>query len=62
MIQLCERCYGQIDPATERFYRLAHIDHADASGHVVWNHAAVHVDPCGSVPADAPAGRRDRAA
>ena len=52
-VLLCERCYGPIDPERERFYRLAHVDHAEPSGRLVWNHAAVHTEPC--VPAGAPA-------
>lgn len=61
MTELCERCYGPVDPTTERVYRLAHIDHADAAGNVAWNHAVVHVDPCGPW-ATTTAERRDRAA
>lgn len=61
MTEICERCYGPVDPVTERVYRLAHIDHADASGEVRWNHAVVHVDPCGS-SMPTPAERQDRAA
>jgi hypothetical protein len=44
---LCERCYGPIDPIQERYFRLAHIAGADRNGHVAWNHATVHTDPCG---------------
>lgn len=44
MTLLCERCYAPVDPATGRYYRLAHIDHADAEGNVTWRHAVVHVD------------------
>lgn len=46
MIFLCERCYAPVDPATDRFYRLAHIDHADADGNVFWRHTVVHVEAC----------------
>ena len=48
MTLLCERCYGPIDPESERFYRLAHMAGADRDGTVSWNHATVHTDPCGS--------------
>lgn len=46
MILLCERCYAPVDPTTDRYYRLAHIDHSDAAGNVAWRHAVVHVDTC----------------
>ncbi|ANY09247.1 hypothetical protein [Pseudonocardia sp. HH130630-07] len=59
MILLCERCYAPIDPALERHYRLAHIDHADTAGTVVWRDAVVHSDAC---PAAGGATGRDRAA
>lgn len=48
MTLLCERCYSPIDPARERYYRLAHIAGTDRTGSVTWNHATVHTDPCGS--------------
>lgn len=54
---ICERCYGPVDPATERYYRLAHIAGADTAGHVTWNHAVVHVDPCGSTAVTSGPGR-----
>jgi hypothetical protein len=51
MTLLCERCYGPIDPAHERYYQLAHIAGADRTGTVAWNHATVHTEPCGVVEA-----------
>lgn len=47
MTLLCERCYGPIDPDRDRYYRLAHLAHADRSGELTWNEATVHTDPCG---------------
>ncbi|ALE83404.1 hypothetical protein [Pseudonocardia sp. HH130629-09] len=49
MILLCERCYSPVDAATERVYRLSHIESADAAGEVTWREAVVHVASC--VPA-----------
>lgn len=63
MILLCERCWSPVDPVGDRFYRLAHLAHADAHGDVTWRDAVVHTEPCGPL-ATAPHadGRRDRAA
>jgi hypothetical protein len=41
MIQLCERCFGPIE-AHEAHVRLAHIDHANEDGSIVWVHSYVH--------------------
>ncbi|WP_075295146.1 MULTISPECIES: hypothetical protein [unclassified Pseudonocardia] len=62
MILLCERCYAPVDPATERHYRLSHIDHADAAGDVVWRDAVVHTDACAAAGTVTAAGRQGRAA
>ncbi|MEJ8280072.1 hypothetical protein [Pseudonocardia spirodelae] len=58
MIQLCERCFAPVDPATERVYRLSHIDHADAAGEVRWREAVVHVAACVPAGTGAPVERR----
>lgn len=44
MIQLCERCFGPIE-AHEAHVRLAHIDHANEDGSIVWVHSYVHTLP-----------------
>ncbi|MBP2368091.1 hypothetical protein [Pseudonocardia parietis] len=62
MTLLCERCYGPVDPTTDRYYRLAHIDHSDAAGNVAWRHAVVHVDACPAAGSVTPAEQRGRAA
>lgn len=46
MTLICERCFGPIDPEHERYYRLAHLSHAEPSGDLVWNEATVHTAPC----------------
>lgn len=62
MTLLCERCYGPIDPESERFYRLAHIAGADVAGRVSWNHATVHTEACTpAVKPVEPAERRSAA-
>jgi hypothetical protein len=62
MTLLCERCFGPIDPAREQYFQLAHIAHADRTGHVAWNHAAVHTAPCGSAESVTDVGEQRRAA
>lgn len=59
---LCERCYAPVDPVTGRYYRLAHIDHADAHGNVTWRHAIVHVDACPTAGTGVPAEQQGWAA
>lgn len=62
MTLLCERCFAPIDPAGERYFQLAHIAQADRTGHVAWNHATVHTDPCGPAVTVADVGEQHRAA
>ncbi len=57
MIQLCERCFPPVDAATERVYRLSHIESADAAGEVTWREAVVHVAACVPAGTVVPAGR-----
>lgn len=62
MTLLCERCYGPIDPEHEEFFRLGHISHAEPSGHVVFNDATVHTEPCGPAVVHAGGSEQRRAA
>lgn len=62
MTMLCERCYGVVDPMTDRYYRLAHLQHADLAGNVTWRDAVVHVDACPAAGSEPPVDRQGRAA
>jgi hypothetical protein len=52
MTLLCERCYAPIDPLTERFTTLAHIDAVEPDGTIRWVHSALHTAACGQLARD----------
>ncbi len=60
MTMLCERCFAPIHES-ESMVRLAHIDHAEPDGTIVWNHSYVHTAAC-IAPRPAPHERPDTGA
>ncbi|MFP5021748.1 hypothetical protein [Pseudonocardia phyllosphaerae] len=58
MILICERCYGAVDPETEPYVRLAHIEHAAADGTVSWRDAVAHTGGCVPAGTVVPASER----